>query len=291
MAILPALGIGDGLLMLIAAHHLRSNGFAPTLFHADLPQLAPFFPGFTFEVAPTALETFDQILVENDNSPHTRALIALREEGKLPGLAIYYPTYSEKKHGQLAPVDRVFDPQLSMAENIACAVGSSTKDNGISPPSHLKHRAHPRRILLHPMSRASIKNWKASGYLRVGEALRKKGYSPLICLGPGEKWELGDIDVISPHNLSELAALIYESGAVIGNDSLLGHLASNLDIPTVTIADDAERMKLWRPGWRKGALVLPPRWLPKWKLVRTHWQQGISVKRVLNAFDEVMRPF
>ena len=89
-------------------------------------------------------------------------------------------------------------------------------------------------------------------------------------------------------NLGALAGFVYESGFVIGNDSLLGHLGSNLDLPTVTIAGDERRMRLWRPDWKRGQLALPPWWLPPSRFKNAQWRHFISPRKVLNRFEELL---
>ncbi|MFS8563806.1 MAG: hypothetical protein LVR00_05625 [Rhabdochlamydiaceae bacterium] len=50
-----------------------------------------------------------------------------------------------------------------MADNIAIAIHSLTgqcsvsKENGMTPPSHLSHRRHPNRVLIHHTSSAQKK--------------------------------------------------------------------------------------------------------------------------------------
>jgi hypothetical protein len=90
-------------------------------------------------------------------------------------------------------------------------------------------------------------------------------------------------------NLDDLAMYVYQSGFVIGNDSLVGHLASNLQIPTIIVADKNERMKLWRPGWLEGSVVTLSPWVPRWKFFEKNWQHFISSARVLRAFDDLDR--
>jgi ADP-heptose:LPS heptosyltransferase len=92
------------------------------------------------------------------------------------------------------------------------------------------------------------------------------------------------------HSLSELAEMVYESGYVIGNDSLLGHLASNLHIPSLIIANDRKRMRLWRPGWLKGEVITPsntPFCYLLLKLNRSNWKHTISVKEALSIFKKL----
>ena len=179
-----------------------------------------------------------------------------------------------------------------MAENVSIAIAallntSPSKENGLTPPHALMHRSKKNQVLIHPTSRVPTKNWKAEGFLKVAEKLRAKGYSPLFCVGPTERTAWDQVPLADAPSLAHLAALIYESGFVIGNDSLPGHLASNLNIPSVIIADDEERMRLWRPDWLRGELVLPPHYVPNWKLLRQNWQSFIAPRKVLTSFDKL----
>ena len=74
---------------------------------------------------------------------------------------------------------------------------------------------------------------------------------------------------------------------MIGNDSGVGHLASCLGIPTLTICRSQMAANFWRPGWSKGAVITPPAWVPNLKGLRLrdqHWQKFISVKKVYKTF-------
>jgi heptosyltransferase-3 len=303
-AVLPALGIGDALLMMIASHQLTLEGCHVTTFHSSLSELQTWFPGHHLQPLPPedklleTLASFDLILVENDNSPKIHQLI----QAFRPTLSIFYPTYSATKHAPLTSRDRTFHSHLPMASNIAEAIASLinrsalSKQNGISPPPHLVHRLHSQRVVLHPTSRQRNKNWTASGFLAVARVLIQRGYDPVFCVGPEEYLEWEPIQqegfkLARLPTLADLATFIYESGFVIGNDSLIGHLASNLCIPTLTIANDPKRMRLWRPDWLAGQLVLPPPYLPNWKFLRLRensWQLFISPRKVLKSFDQLL---
>ncbi|SRR5581483_6442071 len=288
-AVIPAPGIGDGLLMMIASHQLQLNGYQVTTFHRHLPELSSWFPGHNLEPVydDALLASYDLIVVENDNSLKIKSLI----ESHRNCLSIFYPTYKKEKHAPLAPMDFVFDSYCPMAQNISQAAASllnvaPSKENGLTPGPNLQHRSQKNRILIHPTSRVSTKNWKAKGFLKVAKGLALQGWQPLFCVSPSERkeWENKGFPLAITPSLEDLAALIYESGFVIGNDSLPGHLASNLNIPTLIIADEEERMRLWRPDWMQGQLVFPSRFFPKWKFLRTHWQKFISARQVLNSF-------
>jgi heptosyltransferase III len=303
-AVLPALGIGDALLMMIASHQLQKSGYAVTTFHHGLPELSSWFPNHNIQPALSddrllnTLSEYDLIIVENDNSPRIKQLLNLLR----PRLSVFYPTYLSTKHAPLSSNDAVFDSQLPMADNIARAVQTFTtlplsKENGLTPLPSLTHRHKGNEVLIHPTSRDAKKNWSRSGFCAIALALKKRGLTPFICVSPSEaldwKWveEMG-ISLICPKTLSDLAALVFESGSVIGNDSLTGHLASNLGVPTLIIANDKKRMQLWRPGWHEAELIFPPSFLPNWKCLRlkeNYWQRFVTNRAVLRGFDKLLR--
>jgi heptosyltransferase-3 len=278
VVILPCRGIGDALLMLIAAERLQTQGYEVVTVHPKLPELQTWFPHLKF--ATEWLFNGDEwIIAENDNSER----IGLLKKDQRSHLSIFYPTYLSSKHGELSPLDRIFDPSKPMAENIATATASllqlpdPIKHNGITAPPDLIHRHRRHRVLIHHTSSSSEKNWLKEKFDEVALGLRKRGFEPVF--------------VRPCDTLSELAAYIYESGFVIGNDSLVGHLASNLQIPTLIISDKSDRMKLWRPGWLEGSVITLSDWLPTWKFFEKNWQYFISSHRVLRSFDNLSRFF
>ncbi|MFP3244975.1 MAG: glycosyltransferase family 9 protein, partial [Paraburkholderia sp.] len=80
------------------------------------------------------------------------------------------------------------------------------------------------------------------------------------------------------------AAWLYESGWFIGNDSGVGHLASALGIPTLTLFRRRRVAQRWRPGFTVGDIVLPSWWVPTAALKERWWRESIGVGRVLKAF-------
>lgn len=307
IAVLPASGIGDALLMMIASHQLHLAGCQVTTFHDALPQLSSWFPAHQFAKTPAhgtlveTLSSYDKIVVENDNSS-TIPLLASAWEASGPKLSIFYPSYSIAKHAPLSPFDQVFLPHLCMADNIERAIAQlagipSTKNNGIAPPANLIHRKHPQRVVIHPTSRVLEKNWLPERFALLAEKLKSKGFDPVFSVSPSEKetWRWVEKKGFAlPHltDLSALAALIYESGFCVGNDSLAGHLASNLNIPALIIANDPKRMRLWQPGWHPAQCLYPPSWVPNMKFLRLRekkWQHFISVRAALRAFEAMMK--
>lgn len=309
-SVLPAQGIGDALLMLIASYSLQEAGFEVTTYQPLLSQLEPWLRNKNFFALPCLeqLESHlrpDQIIIlQNDNSEKAKYLIKLRLEGKLTNLAVFYPTYRLDKHGPLSPQDVVFEEDLCMVENIAKATSKLLKlagvsrNNGLTPPSSLSHRKYSDRIVIHPTSSQAEKNWPAKKFIALAAKLKKQGYIPVFAVAPSElaEWssllqEKVQLPLLS--TLSDLATLVYESGYVIGNDSLIGHLASNMQIPSIIVANDEKRMRLWRPGWLKGEVITPSSFWLKWSFASKdkHWGALISVRKVLDRFHKVRRLF
>jgi hypothetical protein len=163
-AVLPAQGIGDGLLMLVASYNLQEAGYDVTTYQPLLKQLAPWLRTKNFLNLPTITEielfseNYDLIVLQNDNTPLAQKLIYLKRQGLLNQLVVFYPTYNFNKHGPIYHDDHVFEENLCMVENIAKAVSKILKlpgvsrNNGLIPLSGLVHKKHSKRVILHPTS-------------------------------------------------------------------------------------------------------------------------------------------
>lgn len=301
-AILPSKGIGDALLMMIAAQNLLQQGFDVTTFHESLLDLQAWFTQHKFEKRPKHGELkkiashYDLIIVQNDNSETISTLIQQARSH----LSIFYPSYQAYKHPLLSPLDQVFFPHLSMAENIAKATASLlnireiSKDNGLKPLDHLIHRKYKKRIAIHPTSSLKSKNWSPSKFLALAKLLHQNQFDPVFVMSDAEKkeWEFLSSTPFSLQafkRVDDLAAFLYESAGLVGNDSLSGHLASNLQIPTIIVADNQKLMQLWRPGWLSGVVVTPPLWIPNFKGMRIRekwWRHFISPKKIFKLIEK-----
>ncbi|MCC6127581.1 MAG: hypothetical protein IT584_00035, partial [Chlamydiae bacterium] len=63
-------------------------------------------------------------------------------------------------------------------------------------------------------------------------------------------------------NLDLLAQYLYETGYLIGNNSELGHLASALGVPTLTLSRRKALANLWAPSFHTSVVVTPASWIP-----------------------------
>ena len=249
------------------------------------------------------LRRYDWFFVfQNDTSEFIERLIA---EGKrrVPDqmkVLVAYP--SKRIVNEPYYQDAQIDPTMPMAESLrvfcedVLHFSKATRSNGFIPPPELRHRSHPKRILIHPTSSRPGKNWTKEKFIELANRLRSNGFEPAWIIGPKDT---GDWQIIRQHGyemldfptLDRLAGFIYESAYLIGNDSGLGHLASFLEIPTLTITRRRALAKLWAPSYAPGVVVTPSSWIPNIRGCRLrdrHWQKFISVPKVLRAFDRLL---
>lgn len=305
VAVIPSIGIGDGLIMMVASHRLHCQNYIVTTFSEPMLQLKTWFEHHHFAKRPpledleALLVTFDLVLLQHENTSFSKKIISLYDEGKIKALSIFYPSYEEKKHAPLTPLDRVFNENRPMVDNTARAISSIlglnhiSKNNGLTTPESLVHRKYKHRVILHPTSRDEKRNWPSQKFLTLARELQKRGFHPVFILSPNERtpWNqtlAGEFQMPLFPTLSDLAAYAFESGYLIGNDSGIGHLCSNLQIPTLILSNRKKYMSLWRPGWYRGDIVTPPAWIPNFKgsrLRETQWKSFISPSMVLKKFQ------
>ncbi|CCB88463.1 glycosyltransferase family 9 protein [Simkania negevensis] len=307
VAIICAQGLGDGLLMMIVAHQLKKAGCNPTVFHNHVEELSalfsdiPILPHPPLDQLEQVIASFDQVVIENDHSERAYHLSRLRKKRKHESILFFFPTPSPL----FQKGDFVFDSRLPVASNLKLGCQKSfniklaTKENGIQIPKGKIHRRFPKRIVIHPTSNDPKRNWSSAQFLSLARSLQKDGFTVSFSVSPNERKDwlhvLGEgFELPIFTNLAEVAAYLYESGFLIGNDSGIGHLASNLSIPTLTISGNPKRVRLWRPDWHVGDVVTLQFPLPNFKGINCRirenfWQHFISVPRTLRAFRKLKK--
>lgn len=310
-AIVCAEGIGDALLMMIVAHHLHLQSHRVTLFHKSPTLIQPLFPWAKLLPYPEendylkTLEPFDHVIVQNDHSPRAFLLHELRTSSRLSSCIFFLITPSKLYRS----LDFLFDPCLSLVENILKAlttclsIKNPSPHNGISIPLPKTNTRNRARVILHPTSSDPKRNWRKEQFLQLAKHLKKQGFQPVFVMTAQEKqtWiskDLEDIAIICSDNLIDCANLLVSSGFFIGNDSGIGHLASNLGIPTLTISGNPKRVKRWRPSFTLGDIVTIPCDLPNFKgLVfryfdgrfrDKYWHYFLPVGKVLKRFNHLV---
>lgn len=163
----------------------------------------------------------------------------------------------------------------------------------LRPPEGLQHRKFRHRIVVSPDSAwPEKKDWTPRRFMKLCRLLVARGYEPIIVVAPKnhQTWRgINSGRYLMPQfaTITELAAFIYESGAVIANDSGNGHLASFLDVPVVTIYRKRNPMFHWRPAWRNGVVVCPKLVLP-W-VNGPVWRPFISPQSVVSALQSLLQ--
>lgn len=286
IAVVCANGLGDGLMSMVFAQNLNSNGYEVTTCSNFLMQLQEWFPGKKICPFPEEkniqdfFSQFDQVI-----STDGAFTCHLQSE-----LGNKYKVYYEKDWSKSKTV-------LEHFINICAAdfaIQSVTKNNGITAPLHLQFRKYHKRVIIHPMSACDKKNWYPKKFMSLAKCLQKKNYQPIFIVSPTERkiWKNivnGQFPLPIFENMSEVAGFIYESGSMIGNDSGIGHLAANLGLPTVSLFSRQSVANLWRPNWNNGKVVVPSFQLPGARLRTQYWKKFLTVNKVLKTFTTLQK--
>jgi len=291
IAVFSCLGLGDGLITAVLANNLVRHGGRVTLFHPFFHQLQAWFPHIDFRPFPPSLEEFDRYFVVYERSDWMRkvldeALSKFRSQTTvLNPIATPNTDYPFWEEGR-------FDGKVTFVDNLyvfcrdILKIPNPTRENGIVVPPSLVPRRHEGRVVIHPTSSRPGKNWPRLKFLKLAQQLRSEGMEPVFIVGPEERKEWPEAPIFA--SLNEMAAFVCESGYMIGNDSGIGHLASNFGLPTLTLCKNSRTADFWKPSWAPNQVVLPLGWLPNIKGLRWrdhHWQWGISVRRVRSEFN------
>jgi hypothetical protein len=294
IAVFSCMGLGDGLITLVLSHNLQKNGHAVTTFHPFLQQLQGWFPHLPLAPIPEieSLASYDRFFLFWEKSPQMLKILSYLETHHKEKLTVINPIATPNRDYPYWEEAR-FDGKHPLVDNLnlfcknILNLETCTKNNGIILPEGVAPRKYPKRVILHPTSSRPGKNWPKEKYLTLSAELKKRGFSPCFILTPEEKKEWTDVDAPPLASLDEMARYVVESGYMIGNDSGIGHLASLLGLPTVTICRNRETAAFWRPAWSSGAILYPPAWVPNLKGLRwrdKHWKKWVGVGRVLKAF-------
>ncbi len=276
-ALIPCRGLGDGIIFTIAANYLKSEGFRVTIFHDALLGLQPWLPDFSIQPEDAFHEEFARILYQNENAPRAKKFRAL------PSVEILYHNHECKKHPPLRSKDVLIGTKGPIAASLAKALGVPCK-SGLSPPKNLTYKKHPKRIAIHPTSADSSRNWPREKFECLAKRLQEKGFDPQFVMSAKERWS-EEVPLFS--SLTETAQFLFESGGFIGNDSGLGHLASALGLPTVTLSNRRNHISLWRPSFCENRVVVPSALFPKGYREK-QWKKLIKVKNVCNTISELL---
>lgn len=306
VALLPAKGLGDALVVMIVAHNLQQHGCEVTFFSDYMYQLRAWFPLITAKACPS-LETLELALAEFDQVFMDVGKIA-NCKNVTPYLASKYFLFSTAERLEHLPnsdslmhrtvlIGKVgaFTP-LADKMVVFCRdnlkLNQVVKENGITHLAGLRYRQHKNRIIIHPTGTNMSRRWPSEKFIKLARILQHNGWEPVFSVSPAElpQWQsIINNEFLLPKfpTISDLASFMYESGYFIGNDSGPGHLASCLLIPTLSIWKKLKKRK-WQPGWGVSELALPLK-IPFFIKSRRYWHRLLSVRRVFNAFKRLSK--
>lgn len=277
--------IGDSLVSMVIVRNLCKNGLDVTVFGGAAYPLRDWFPGVRIEAMPPP-GALDAVLAEYQT-------VIVQHPALVEALQLAHPnllTLHEVEYGQRAGcmAERFADfcrDGLGLAD-IAC-------DNGMTSPGGLQHRHYRQRVVIHPEASTDEKRWSRTQFIRLAHRLRARGFDVQFVIGPKERVRWADLDkegIASPQfdSLHALAAWIYESGWFIGNDSGVGHLASNLGLPTISLFRRRGVAERWRPAWGQATVLLSWQWVPTSFLKERFWRETLTCRKVLSTFAKLV---
>lgn len=304
-------GLGDGINCLVLSNNLQLNGWKVDTFQNTIGSMQPWFPHLPVRPypplceLPAILNEYDWFfVVQNDTDPFVLQLI---QEGKrrFPDrMKVIYLYPSPYIVNEPYYADCLTEFRLSIAENLRlfCErilhLPKCAKNNGMIAPEGLEHRKISRRIAIHPTSARVTRNWPKEKFVKLALHLQQEGYEPVFIPGQGairKEWddvEKMGLSIADFPNLDFLARFLYESGYLIGNDSGLGHLASALHVPTLTLCRRKTWANMWAPSFARGEVVTPFSWIPNIRGLRLrdrHWQKFITVGMARRAFERLVQ--
>lgn len=298
-AVFSCKGLGDGLISLVLANNLYLNGAVVTTFHPFLQEMQRWFPYLSIRTFPNVEELvqFDAFFFIYEKSPWMLPLIAHCEKHYRDQTVVLNPIATKNRDYAYWDVGK-FDGMRTFVDNILSFCRTSlclkllTKSNGIQIPEERELEKCAKRVIIHPSSSRPGKDWPKEKFLALSDQLKSLGYDPVFILGKEERdsWDLAQIKAPLFANLDQLALFVAASSYMIGNDSGIGHLASCLGLPTLTICRSSKTARFWRPAWARGKVITPSAWIPNLKGLRlrdAHWKKWIGVKRVLNQFNDL----
>ncbi|MEZ4524947.1 MAG: glycosyltransferase family 9 protein [Desulfobacterales bacterium] len=106
-----------------------------------------------------------------------------------------------------------------------------------------------QKILIHPGSGSPRKNWPLNHFIQVYDILKSEGIEAEFILGPAEEFMAEDMQGLLVHctpALSEIAEIMKNASAYLGNDSGLTHLAAFLGLPVTAIFGPSDPRR-WKP--------------------------------------------
>lgn len=273
--------LGDSLISMVVVYNLRRNGYDVTVFSDHMFAMKSWFcndkiyPYPQEDAIKSTLSNYDLLIF---TYPHN--IIGKANE--------WHPHIIVLANSPLIKAKKsIVDIQIDICRE-ELHLTDLVRVNDLIPPKSLEYHKYKNRVIIHPTSRDKQRSWSKGKFILFAKKLKRLDYNPIFIVSPIEhqEWSLIEkegLETLCFPSLDKVASYIYESGWFIGNDSGLGHLASNLGLNTATLFVRPGAAKQWRPSWMPGIIILPPAWLITRQLKAKFWRNFISVHKVLKA--------
>jgi hypothetical protein len=288
IAFLVSNKLGDSLLLLPLAHNLVRSGHRVTVFGQQAHALSSWLPGLDVRPVPSegvsALAQFDSLFQMDVDQP-----IALDPHNcprPLRSLTMWLR--------QQPPQPRLFLDELRHFAKAVYGIEDWSAACGLVTQHPERWRQNRRRIVIHPTAGSAERYWSDSKFIQLAQRLCRDGHDVAFVVEEREAaaWQAAaqgqPFTVNHFESLQALGDYIHESGYLIGNDSGIGHLASALGVPTVTISHRPRNMLRWRPQWAPGVIV-PHLWLPLRAWRRKYWRLAVTVAAVTRSLRQLQK--
>ena len=206
-----------------------------------------------------------------------------------------------------AATPNVHVTEFLTAQVLACGILSNIDDERFR--RHLDAQRDPvgkklcpgATIVLSPGAGSYAKRWPLERFMAVAARLSRRGFRPLILLGPAEK----DLEavlarerepvahVVKSLNLRELSGILNSADGYIGNDSGVSHLAAFLGKPVLVIFGPTDPLR-WRPFGGNVSVVTPSGTCDSWpNAVQTDLREPVCLNQISpeRVLVEMMRAF
>jgi len=276
--------LGDTLISLVTVNNLVRNGFVVDVYGDYAYQLKDWFSWARIHAKITVenaalLKQYSQVLHMYD-SPLSDELKKWHKNSVVLSDSLLY-------HLPQSMVD--IQVQLCREE---LGLQDVVRENNLKALPGLIASKNPKRVIINPTSFLTRKNWPKNKFIKLAQILTQRSFEVHFIVAPNEYQDWQDVEqygfIVQQFNsLSAVASYLCEAAFFIGNDSGLGHLASNLGVPTLSIILRKGVARQWRPSWAPNVTVLSPSWLNPRPIKEKLWKIFISVKRVLRGFERL----
>ena len=271
--LLPRERLGDALIAMVLAENLRRAGVRVCVCSDLLQQLADWFPKHDLRRArEEASGSFEVVLHQTPETVRPATQEVASDRG---------PSIVLRGRRELRDVARV-EAYRNFAARL-CGLSNGTTENGMRR-ADVPAPTPPARVVLHPESREQRRNWPAAKFFELAGRLRGAGFVVHFVVAPDEASRWAEQVAREGHvldadrDLARVARKLARAALFVGNDSGLGHLASSIGVPTLTLFARPALARRWRPAWSPSEVALPAFSPPGTALQFATWRRLLSVR-------------